>query len=365
MSADVGQRASAGAPGALGAPGSLLAQGRVLRLAGGRLSLRWRPRAVVVGGTVLALAAGLVLLALVLGDFAVPLDQVWGALTGAEGPAGTVVRELRLPRALAALGVGAALAVSGALFQTLVRNPLGSPELIGFTQGASAGAVAGIVVVGLTGGALALSALGGGVLTAVAVYLLAVRRGLLGARLVLVGIGIGAMLNAVTWWLLTRAELATARTATVWLVGSLNAKGWDDVTLLVGALVVLGPLALVAGRALRLVELGDDVARALGLGLRRAQLLLVALAVAAVAVGVAVAGPVPFIALVAPQVARRLVRGPGIGLGTSALVGAVLLLAADLLAQHVPPTALPVGVMTGLLGGVYLGWLLRRDGRRT
>ena len=363
IGAALGGPAVGGAVAERSAPGD--ARVRVLRLAGGRVSLRWRPRTLAVGAALAGLAAVLVLVALVLGDFPLTLREVLGALLGADGSAGVVVRDLRLPRALAALGVGAALAVSGALFQTLVRNPLGSPELIGFTQGAAAGAVAGIVLLGTAGAALAGSALAGGVVTAVAVYLLAVRHGLLGARLVLVGIAVGAMLNAVTWWLLTRAELATARTATVWLVGSLNARGWEHVALLGAALLVLGPLAVVAGRALRVVELGDDVARGLGLPLHRTQLLLVALAVAAVAVAVAVAGPVPFVALVAPQVARRLVRGPGIGLGTAALVGAVLLLGADLLAQHLLATALPVGVMTGVLGGVYLAGLLRRDARRT
>ncbi|WP_307844937.1 FecCD family ABC transporter permease [Actinotalea solisilvae] len=338
--------------------------GRVLRVGG--LSARWQPRAALVCAALVVVAAVLVVVAVSAGDRPLAPGDVVRALLGG-GDEGTrfLVVTLRLPRALAAVAVGAALGASGALFQTVVRNPLGSPELIGFTQGASAGAVAGIVLAGATGATLLGSALAGGVLTAVLVYLAAFRRGLLGTRLVLVGIGVGAMLNAVTWWLLTRAELTQAQVASAWLVGSLNARSWDHVVLVGAVLLVLTPVAVVASRWMRVIELGEDAAAALGLPVRRAQLLLVALGVALCAVGVAVAGPVPFIALVAPQVARRLARGAVLGLVPSALAGAVLLVAADVVAQRALPVPLPVGVATGVVGGVYLAWLLTREGRRS
>lgn len=337
---------------------------RVLRA--GPASVRWHPRAVVVGVVLGALVLVLVVVAVSAGERPLGAGEVVRALLGLGEP-GTrfLVVTLRLPRALCAIGVGAALGVSGALFQTVVRNPLGSPELIGFTQGAAAGAVAGIVLAGATGAALAGSALAGGVLTAVLVYLAAFRRGALGTRLVLVGIGIGAMLNAVTWWLLARAELTQAQVASAWLVGSLNARSWDHVVVVGAVLAVLAPACVVAARWMRMIVLGDDAAAALGVPVRRTQLVLVALGVALCAVGVAVAGPVPFVALVAPQVARRLVRGAGLGLGSSALAGAVILLAADVVAQRALPVPLPVGVATGVVGGVYLAWLLTREGRRS
>lgn len=346
-------------------PGRGIATGRAVRPAAG-ISWRWHPRAAAVGvGAVLALL-GLVLLAVVVGDYPVSVREALAALVGrAEGPSAVIVRELRLPRAITAIGVGAALGVSGALFQTLVRNPLGSPDLIGFTAGASTGAVTAIVLAGATGTALAGSALAGGLLTAVAVYLLAYRRGVLGTRLVLVGIALGAMLNAVTWTLLSRAELTTAQVAAVWLVGSLNARGWDHVVVVAVVLALLAGPAVVAARWLRMIELGDDAARALGLPLGRAQLLIAGLGVALAAIAVAAAGPVPFVALAAPQLARRLVRGAGIGLVSSALVGAVLLLGSDVVAQRaLPAVSLPVGVATGVLGGIYLAWLLVSEGRR-
>ncbi|KGM08342.1 membrane protein, partial [Cellulomonas bogoriensis 69B4 = DSM 16987] len=180
---------------------------RVLRTRHPQTSVRWRPRALALALALVTVAAVLALAGLSTGDLGLTPAQTWAALVTGDGTGGVVVREFRLPRVLAALGAGAALGLSGALFQTLVRNPLGSPELIGFTQGASAGAVAGIVLVGATGWALVGAATAGGAVTALAVYVLAFRRGVLGPRLVLVGIGIGAMLNAVTWWLLTRAEL--------------------------------------------------------------------------------------------------------------------------------------------------------------
>ncbi|WP_255491719.1 MULTISPECIES: iron chelate uptake ABC transporter family permease subunit [unclassified Actinotalea] len=339
--------------------------GRALVLRLGPLSLRWRVRTLVVGaGLVLAMLA-LLVVAVSVGARSVAPGEVVLALLGVDtGGSSFIVRELRLPRALCAVGVGAALGMSGALFQTVVRNPLGSPELIGFTQGASAGAVAGIVLAGATGAALAGSALAGGFVAAVVVYLGAFRRGLLGTRLVLVGIGVGAMLNAVTWWLLTRAELTQAQVASAWLVGSLNARSWDHVWLVVVVLAVLAPACLAVAPWLRMIDLGEDAASALGVPVRRAQLVLVVLGVALCALGVAVAGPVPFIALVAPQVSRRLVRGTGLALAPSALTGALLLLAADVVAQHALPVAMPVGVATGVVGGVYLAWVLSREGRR-
>lgn len=337
---------------------------RVLRV--GTLSARWSPRALVVCGVLTVVTLALVVVAVSAGDRPLAPGDVVRALLGVGEPSTEfLVVTLRLPRALCAIGVGAALGVSGALFQTVVRNPLGSPELIGFTQGAAAGAVAGIVLAGATGAAIAGSALAGGIVTAVLVYLLAFRRGMLGTRLVLVGIGVGAMLNAVTWWLLTRAELTEAQVASAWLVGSLNARSWEHVVVLGVVLALLAPACVVAARWMGVIDLGDDTAAALGLPVRRAQLGLVALGVALCSVGVAVAGPVPFIALVAPQVARRVVRRPGLGLGSSALAGAALLLSADVIAQRALPVPLPVGVATGVVGGLYLAWLLTREGRRS
>ncbi|WP_370247092.1 FecCD family ABC transporter permease [Nocardioides sp.] len=329
-----------------------------------RLPRGTRPRGAAVGLVLLAVGLLGFAASITVGDFPVPLRSVPGAVLGT-GPDDVVfiVRELRLPRALTAVLVGAAFGVSGAIFQGLARNPLASPDIIGITAGSSAAAVFLIVVAQATGTALALGALAGGLLTAVAIYLLAWRRGVASARLILVGIGVSAVLSAVTSYLLTRAEIYEAQQATVWLTGSLNARGWDHVRPVGLALLVLVPTALVLTRHLRVLQLGDDTARALGARVEQARLGLVLVAVGLASVATAAAGPVAFVAFVSAPIARRLVRTP-LTIVPAGLVGAVLVVLADLLARRaVAPTELPVGVVTGLVGAPYLIWLLARSHR--
>lgn len=303
---------------------------------------------------------------LAVGDFPVPLAEVVRTLSGG-GAAETafVVTELRLPRALTGMLVGAAFGLSGAILQSVARNPLASPDILGITAGAAAAAVAVIV---LGGGPSALgvpvAALGGGLLTALAVYVLAWRRGVTGYRLVLVGIGVGAALTSVTQFLLVRAELTDAARATVWLTGSLNGRGWDHVVPVGLAVALLLPVTLALSRRLALLQYGDDTASGLGVAVERSRVALVLAAVGLAAVATASAGPVGFVALVSPQIARRLTRTPGIPPVCSALTGAALVLASDLLARRLlAPTELPVGIVTAGVGAPYLLWLLARTNR--
>lgn len=317
-------------------------------------------------GVVLVLAILVVsAVSLSVGDLAVPLAEVVPAALGA-GPVeyGFVVRDLRLPRVVAAWFVGAALAMSGAMFQSIARNPLASPDIIGVTAGASAAAVVLLLVVGASAAAVSLGAFVGAALTAVLVYLLAWRSGLSPYRLVLVGIGLGAFLSALTAFLLTRAEVDDLRRATVWLTGSLNATTWSQLPPLVLGLVLLGPAAVLTARQLQALQLGDDTALGLGLRVERVRAALLALAVGLAAVAVAAAGPVAFVAFVSAPVARRVVRQP-LTLVPCALVGALLVVSADLVARRLfAPTELPVGVLTGIVGAPYLLWLLARTNRR-
>ncbi|WP_433223475.1 FecCD family ABC transporter permease [Dactylosporangium sp. CS-047395] len=340
--------------------------GRVLRTRADRFSVRWHPRTVAVCGVLLAIVVAVGALSLTTGTYPVALDRVWATLLGH----GTriehfIVVQLRLPRVLTAILAGWALGLSGAVFQGLSRNPLGSPDIIGFTAGAACGAVLEIVV--LRGGPaqLAIAAVGGGLVTAVVVTLLSARhRRLTGYRLILIGIGIGAMLQSVTTWLLTKATLTDAQSAAVWLIGSLNAVGWGTVTPLAVSVALLTPLAVVGGRALGWLALGDETAKGLGLPVERSRYLLIFTGTALAAVTVAAAGPITFVALAAPQLCRPLTRGPGAQLVPAGAMGAALLLAADFAAQRVIPSGqLPVGVLTGALGGLYLCWLLAREWR--
>ncbi|MFG2164827.1 FecCD family ABC transporter permease [Micromonospora chersina] len=339
----------------------------VLRLPGG-LSLRLRPRALVVGlaGTLLALA--LAVLAVGAGDYPIAPADVLRVLAGGGSPAERfIVTELRLPRLVTALAVGAALGLAGAVFQSLTRNPLGSPDVLGVTSGAATGALV-VVVLGGGSAALAGAAAAGGLATGLLLYALAGRHGVGGHRLVLIGIGVTAILTGVNGWLLTRAPLMDAARAALWLTGSLDGRGWANALPVFGALAVLLPAVLLArAPALRLLEMGDDSAAGLGVPVRRVRVAALGAAVLLVSVAAAAAGPVSFLALTAPHLARRLTRAPGPNLLPSAVVGAALLLAADQLAQHaVAGRQLPVGVVTGVLGGGYLAWLLagERGGRR-
>jgi iron complex transport system permease protein len=321
-------------------------------------------RAVAVSLVLLALTFLAFCVSISVGDFPIPLGEVVATLVGrGSDDAGFVVRELRLPRAVAAVVVGAAFGFSGAIFQALARNPLASPDLIGITAGASASAVFVIVILGGTGLMVSAGAFLGALLTAAVIYLLASKRGVSAYRLVLVGIGVGAVLFSVTSYLLTRAEIYDAQRATVWLTGSLSGRGWEQLRPVAAAMVVLVPTVLGLARPLRALQLGDDTARGLGVGVERSRVALIFVAVGLAAVATAAAGPVAFVAFIAAPIARRLVDAP-LTLVPAALTGALLVLTADIVARRAfAPIELPVGVVTGLIGGPYLLWLLARANR--
>jgi ABC-type enterobactin transport system permease subunit len=309
------------------------------------------------------------------GDFPIGVPDVLRTLVGlGEGAQPFIVLELRAPRVAVGLLVGLALGVAGALFQTFARNPLASPDTLGITMGASVGAVGAIVLSsggafgGAFGGALAgvgipLAALLGALLTGVLLFALTWRAGIDGYRLVLVGIALWSIGTALVDWLLTNAEIYDAASAYVWITGSLNARTWDHAVPLAVALSALLPLALAASRILGVLQFGDDTARGLGVRLQGAQAVVVVIAVGCVAFAVSAAGPITFVALVVPQIAVRLAGGSRPPLLASGLLGAVLVVGADLVTRTVLPESLPVGILTAVLGAPYLLWLLVR-GRR-
>lgn len=303
---------------------------------------------------------GVFCISLSVGDFDIPVPDVVRTLFGGGDPASEfIINELRLPRALTAILAGASFGLSGAIFQTLVRNPLASPDIIGITSGASAAAVICILSLGLSGSIVSLGAFIGALATAMAIYILAWRDGVSGYRLVLIGIAMGAVMLSLISYLMTRSEVYEAQEALVWLTGSLNAKTWSTVQVIAIASIVLVPAALLFGRGLRALQMGDDSAKSLGLGVERARLSLIVVAVALAAVGTAAAGPVPFVAFVSGPIARRLIGHNGLALVPAGIVGALVMLSSDFAAQHLIPDAqFPVGVVTGIVGAPYLLWLL-------
>ncbi|WP_447009889.1 FecCD family ABC transporter permease [Saccharothrix hoggarensis] len=330
------------------------------------VSLRFSDRALLVGTALAALTVVAAVATMVTGDFPLTVGEVLATFLGqGDGYADFVVFTLRLPRLITAVLVGAALALSGAILQSLSRNPLASPDIIGFTQGAATGAIAVIVLAQGSMVATAIGATTTGLITSAAVYLLAFKQGVQGFRLVLIGIGVSAMMLAVNSYLLTRASLESALAAQTWLVGGLNNRGWDQAEVVAQALVVLLPCALVLGRRLALLEMGDSTATGLGVNAERTRLALLAVSVGLAAVATAAAGPITFVALAAPQLARRLTGASGPGLAASALLGGLLLVVSDFAVQRLfPATPLPVGIATGAIGGLYLVWLLASEWRK-
>jgi len=324
-------------------------------------------RATLVTAVITIAALGLGWVALTTGSGAIGPADVLAALTGSADEGTTrVVVEWRLPRVLFALVGGAALAVSGAVFQSVTRNPLGSPDIIGF----STGAYTGTLVAGLLGftqiWAAPLGALIGGVASGVLVFLLASGpTGPVGLRIIIIGIGVGGFLTALNAYLLTTMRLEEAIAAATWGAGSLSDIAWTHVIpLLIIALAI--PALAMRGRDLTLMEMGDDAAQAVGIPITRRRIEALVLAIALVAVVTASAGPIAFVALAAPQLAMRLCGQSTVRILPSAAMGALVLIGSDLIARSiVPGSPLPVGVVTLCIGGAYLVWLLTGIGFRS
>lgn len=328
-------------------------------------SVRVHLRSIVIGLALVVATLVIAIWSIMVGDFPLSVRQVLRAVLGDGGEdAEFIVQTLRLPRALTAMMVGAALGMSGAVFQSIARNPLGSPDIIGFESGAAAGAVVMITAFDASNAQVAAGAVAGGLITALLVYALAYQRGLAASRLVLVGIGIGFAASAAVDFMITRAQIYDVQRAAVWLTGSLNGRTWDHVRTIGLALLVLAPLIVLAQRSLDRLELGDDTAAALGVRVGRTKLFLILLAVGLAALAVAAAGPIVFVAFVSAPIARRLTSTPGACVVPAACVGALVTTAADLAARRVfAPTEFPVGIATAVVGAPYLLWLLARRAR--
>ncbi|WP_329021265.1 FecCD family ABC transporter permease [Streptomyces sp. NBC_00690] len=328
---------------------------------GHRASFLIHRRSVITATVLALLLAAACVCYLSLGESTVAPAEVLRVLLGQPSPDELVVGTLRLPRLVVGLLIGAAFGIAGALIQTVARNPLASPDIIGISQGATA-----VTVVGLTFGVTSYTVLpyfsvAGGLAAAVLVYFFAWRGGLNAIRFVLIGIGIGVALRSITQLAMTKADQHVAQQAQIWMTGSLNGRGWEEVQPLAWVLLALIPAVLWAARAQRTVSLDDGTSTALGVRLGRVRLGLVTVGVLLASVATGAAGPVDFVALLAPQTARRLTRTAQIPLLCSALIGALVVVLADLAARRLfSPTELPVGVLTAAVGAPYLIWLIIR-----
>jgi len=292
-------------------------------------------------------------------------QDIWYLIIGqADNYQSIVVWQWRASRLFSAIVIGAALGISGAVFQSLVRNPLGSPDITGFNVGAFTGVLIAIAVFGNIYWFSVLGALLGGLFAAILVYFFAYRDGHSGFRLIIVGIAISATLTAFNQWLSLTVSLETAITAALWSAGSLNGITWLRIMPATFLIVILLLAALLLNTRMKLLEMGDDTAAALGVSVNKTRLTLMLVGVSLTAVTTAITGPISFISLAAPQIARRLNKEQQITLGGSAFVGALLLITADFIAQHGwHNSTLPVGLVTVSLGGFYLVYLIIREGK--
>jgi iron complex transport system permease protein len=304
-------------------------------------------------------------LSLSLGNPYVSAADVLRSLSGAGTPYDLVVLELRLPRLVLAAVAGAAFGIAGTLIQSVSRNPLASPDVIGITQGAGLAATVALTT-GAGAAIVAPSALAGGLLAAAAVLALGSRHGLAAQRFVLAGVAVAFALRALTEVVMLSADPIDGLRAQIWLIGTLAGKGWAETAYIAATLAALLPVLFWAGWALNSAALDDDTARGLGLLPVARRVGLATTGVVAAAMVTAQVGAVDFVALVAPQLARRLVRAERPPLLCAALVGAVLLVLADLAGRRLfAPVQLPAGVLTAAIGGPYLLFLLVRGRRRS
>lgn len=331
----------------------------------GPLKIRIDVRNVMVTAIFIAVIVAISVFALMVGSLKLSVHEVFSSLFGqATGFKRTIVVNWRLPRVIAAIIFGAGLAISGSIFQSITKNPLGSPDVIGFSSGSYTGVLIVLLVIGSNSfTSVAIGSLIGGFTTALIIYLLAFQKGTQGFRLIIVGIAMSTILGSMNSMLLLQSKTEVALSAATWGVGSLNGIDWEHGLPAVFLVIILMLLAVVMNRPLREMELGEDTAKSHGVRINRTQGLLIIIAVSLTASATAVMGPVTFIALAAPQIALRFTKTTG-SLVSTAVIGAFLLLGADVLAQRIiPRTILPVGVVTLSLGGLYLVWLLFRQAR--
>ena len=325
-----------------------------------------RRRWLTVTGILLALVAGLAVAMMCIGSNNVYSPaEVWRVLAGGDAEAYVLraVWDYRLPRVVAALLVGLAFGVAGNTFQTMLRNPLASPDVIGITSGASVAAVFCLLIMHMGAGETSTYAVIAALLIAAAIYGLANIGGFTAGKLILVGLGIQAMAKACTSFLLLKGAEFDVATALRWLSGSLNGVTLDET---VPLLVVL-PLAVVAvalGRRLRIMELGEEAAVTLGSNPRTTRVVLILCTVAMIAFGTAVTGPIACITFLAGPIATRMVGSASRATVPAALVAIVLIMAADVIGQHFLGTRFPVGVVTGIMGTPYLLYLLVRMNKK-
>ena len=333
----------------------------------GSISALVQTKVIWLGAGTALITAVLIGVGLMVGDYPVPSSSALStALSERSGEYDFVINNLRFPRLVVAVLAGMCLAASGFIFQSLIKNPLVSPDIIGINAGAAVCAVA-ILAIGGNVSYVPWAAFAGALLTAGLVYVLSWKRGVEATRIVLVGIGINALLGSVITFIIVRYPIEQVVAAARWQAGTLFGSSWDDARILAIGLIVLLPLAIVFTARLRALQLGDEVAVALGSSVEPDRLALLIVGSLLTALATSVIGPIGFVALIVPQAARMLVGTiSGGALLFTSLFGGFFLLGADLVAHRLfAPVMLPAGIITASMGGPYFLFLLARYNRAT
>lgn len=334
-----------------------------ISLAPGRINGARSRRAAVYAAALLALCVCVSIGSAALGEMRIPpLEVVRSVFGSGSAQYEMVVMQLRLPRIVLGLLVGASLAGAGAILQSIIRNPMASPDVVGITGGASVAAVAfltyglGYMSIRL----LPVAAMAGAAVVAVSLYAMAWKRGVAPVRLVLIGVGMSALMSAMTTMMIVFSPKNDAGQAYVWMTGSIYAANWENVVTLLPWAALLLPLAMMRARHANLQQLGDAIATGVGSAVERNRFLLLLISVGLAGAAVSVGGGIGFVGLIAPHMARKLV-GSGFQrlFPVSALLGANLVLIADLIGRTCfLPRDVPVGVFTAAVGAPFFIYLL-------
>ncbi len=307
----------------------------------------------------IALIIAMAVFSLVYGDKIYSLDTVFRVIIGEniQGASFSVGR-LRLPRMLIGIMAGASFGIAGNTFQTMLRNPLASPDIIGISSGCSVSAVFCILVLHLSGGIVSIISVAFGLLISLIIYMLSRGTGFSGGRLILIGIGVQAITNAMVSYMILKSTQYNVPSALRWLSGSLNGMSMKDVPIILSVLVIFGGISIVLTKYIQILELGDELATTLGININILRVVLIVCSVVLIAFATAITGPIAFVSLLAGPIAIKLTGSSSANAFSAALVGAILVLAGDIIAQFAFTTRFPVGVITGMIGAPYMLILL-------
>lgn len=328
----------------------------------GAFSRQCAPRLPLTIAITLLVTLLLALFSLSCGEVWIPPWRVTLLLINAnDSPEGFIITQLRLPRLVLALLVGGGLSLAGLLLQNMVRNPLASPDMMGISAGASAAAVLWLALFGST--YVPFAAMAGGASAVALVFMLAWRQGLTPLRLVLTGVGVSALAGALTTLVLVFSPLTTTLSAWVWLSGSVYGAGWEKVRLLAAVWLFTFPLLAWCARHVVTLQLTDCTAT--GIGARVQYNRILTLVICAILAGAAIAagGAMAFVGLVAPHIARLLVRNGFVGQAwVATLTGGSIVMLADVAARVLfQPVDLPAGIFVAAFGAPFFLWLLLRQ----